>query len=238
MNTEEKILKRPPTLTDEVSRILSEAIRNGQYKPGERLPTESELCKTYGVSRPVLREAISQLKFEGLVVPHQGRGVFVSENGFKSTLRFDVPNFMDRMEVLNILELLLAVEVYYTGLAAKHRTRQQLASIRRALERLVKAISSDEIGSEEDLSFHMEIVNASHNQYFVSLASFLEENIRHAIRTARENSFYFQTLNRDVVQEHQAIYLAIENQDVESARQAAEMHLKNAAARLTGQFPK
>lgn len=225
-------LKRPPTLTDEVARMLSEAIKTGQFKPGERLPTETELCKSYGVSRPVVREAISQLKFEGLVVPQQGRGVFVSENGFKSSLRLDIPSFEDKKEILKILELLLAFEVYYTGLAAKNRTKQQLLDIKRALVKLKKAIDSGELGSEEDLYFHAVIVKAANNNYFETLASFLEENVRHAIRSARKHTASFKTLDIEVVKEHEEIYKAIEEQNVEKARIAAENHLKNAAARL------
>lgn len=228
-----KLIKRPPTLTDEVARRLTEAIRNGQYQPGQRLPTEIALCETYGVSRPVLREAISKLKYDGLVVPQQGRGVFVSEQGFKSSLRLDLPNFEDKKQVLQTLELLLAVEVYYTGLAAERRTKQQLNAIRKALDKLINSISSGKLGSEEDLFFHQEIVKASNNPYFESLASFLEENIRHAIRTARKHTSTFKTLDRDVVKEHEAIFHAIEEQDVIKARQAAETHLKNAAVRLT-----
>ena len=227
-----QLLKRPPRLTDEVARTISEAIRKGTYKPGERLPTEPVLCDTYGVSRPVLREAISQLKHEGLVIPQQGRGVFVSETGFKSSLRLDIPNLEDKKEVLKIFELLLAIEVSYTGLAAKHRTKQQLHAIKKTLDNLVKSIATDGLGSEEDLAFHSEIVKASNNNYFVSLVNFLEDNVRHAIRIARKNTASLKNLDADVLSEHMAIYQAIEEQDVEKAREAAENHLRNATERL------
>ena len=227
-----QLLKRPPRLSDEVARILITAIKDGIYKPGGRLPTEPELCEAYGVSRPVLREAISQLKHDGLVIPQQGRGVFVSETGFKSSLRFDIPNFDDRKEVLKILELLLAIEVYYTGLAAEHRTEKQLQRIKKALENLINSISTGYLGSEEDLAFHSEIVKASNNDYFVSLVNFLEDNVRHAIRMARKNSARFTTLNEDVLDEHKAIYQAIEEQNVKKAKHAAENHLNKAMNRL------
>lgn len=226
------LVKRPPSLSDEVARTLSEAIKDGAYKPGERLPTEPELCESFGVSRPVLREAISQLKYDGLVIPQQGRGVFVSDRGFKSSLRLDTPNFEDQKEVLKIFELLLAVEVYYTGLAAQHRSKQQLVNIKKALDHLVESISRGELGSEEDLCFHSEIVKASNNDYFVSLVTFLEENVRHAIRIARKTTASFKTLDTEVLNEHKAIYEAIEQQDVEKARQASENHLNMAMQRL------
>lgn len=229
-----KLIKRGPTLTDEVARMLCEAIKSGVYKPGDRLPTETALCELYGVSRPVLREAISQLKSDGLVIPQQGRGVFVSENGYKASMHFDIPSIEDKKEVLQIFDLLMAVEVHTTGLAAKSRTKQQLAAIKRALEKLVKAISDGELGSEEDLLFHTEIVRATNNSFLLKISTFLEENIRHAIRTARKNtSSSLGDLNNDVILEHESIYQAIEEQDVEKARKAAEHHLKKTAGRLT-----
>jgi DNA-binding FadR family transcriptional regulator len=228
-----ELIKRSPTLTDEVARMLSENIKSGNYRPGERLPTETELCKSYGVSRPVLREAISQLKFEGLVVPQQGRGVFVSDNGFKASMQIDIPSVEDKKEVLQILDLMLAVEVHSTGLAAKNHNRKQLAAIKKALDKLVMAISSGKLGSEEDLAFHNEIVKATNNRFLVTFSMFLGENIRHAIRTARKHTSALSGLSQDVIQEHEAIYHAIAEQNVDEARQAAERHLRNAVGRLS-----
>lgn len=228
-----KLLKRHPTLSDEVAKSISDAIRIGKYQPGERLPNENSLCEMYGVSRPVLREAISMLKYEGLLIPQQGRGVFVNDKGHIPSLRMEAPDFRNKQQVLQILELLLAVEVYYTGLAAEHRSEEQLQAIKKALDELTEAISKGEVGSEEDLVFHREIVNATNNPYFEAIAHFFEENMRHAIRTARKHSSQFKIFDMDVIKEHQSIFKAIEEQDVERAHEAAKTHLKNAATRLT-----
>ncbi|WP_321366392.1 FadR/GntR family transcriptional regulator [uncultured Desulfuromusa sp.] len=228
-----KRLKRHPTLSDEVAKSISDAIRDRKYQPGERLPNENSLCEMYGVSRPVLREAISMLKYEGLLIPQQGRGVFVSDKGHIPSLRMEAPDFRNKQQVLQILELLLAVEVYYTGLAAEHRSEEQLQAIKKALDELTEAISKGEVGSEEDLVFHREIVKATNNPYFEAIAHFFEENMRHAIRTARKHSSQFKIFDMDVIKEHQSIFKAIEEKNVEKAHEAAENHLKNAAIRLT-----
>lgn len=228
----DQFLKRPPRLSDEVARMLTDSIKSGQYKPGDQLPTEPELCEAYGVSRPVLREAIAQLKYDGSVTPQQGRGVFVSDTGFKSSLRLEIPNIEDKKEVVKFFELLMAVEVHYTELAAKSRSKQQLLAIKKALNKFVNSISNGRLGSEEDLDFHSQIVKASNNTYFISLVKFLEDNARHAIRIARKNTSSLLTMDEDVVNEHKAIYQAIEEQNVEKARLAAEAHLNNAMGRL------
>ncbi len=227
-----KGLKRPPTLTDEVARLLTKNIKDGVYGPGEKLPTETKLCEIYGISRPVLREAISQLKFDGLVVPQQGRGVFVSEKGFSTRLRLDTPKLDDKNETLEVLDLLLAVEVSATSLAAKNRTSVQLKAIEKALQDLIQVISDGGLGSEEDVRFHAEIVKASNNRFFVKLSQFFEENIRYAIRRARKNSSRFEGLSLEVIEEHKAIFKAISEQNIDMAREAAEFHLRKATARL------
>ena len=70
--------KRKP-LSTLVWESLSEKIASGALKPGAQLPTEAELCAEYEVSRTVVREAIARLRSAGLVIPQQGRGMFVSE---------------------------------------------------------------------------------------------------------------------------------------------------------------
>ena len=227
-----KVIKRPPTLTDEVARLLTKNIKNGVYAPGEKLPTEPELCELYGVSRPVVREAISQLTFDGLVVPQQGRGVFVSEKVFSSRLRLDTPKHDDKNEILEVLDLLLAVEVSATSLAAKNRTTVQLKAIENALEDLISVITEGGLGSEEDVRFHAEIVKSSNNRFFVKLSQFFEENVRYAIRRARKNSSRFEGMNLEVIEEHQEIFNAIVEQNIDKAREAAEFHLRRATTRL------
>src|SRR5690606_26881841 len=58
---------------------LRSAIETGRYRPESRLPSESELCRKYGVSRPVVRRAIAELRNEGLVATIKGSGAFVTD---------------------------------------------------------------------------------------------------------------------------------------------------------------
>ncbi|RUY20077.1 GntR family transcriptional regulator, partial [Mesorhizobium sp. M7A.F.Ca.CA.004.12.1.1] len=81
--------KRKP-LSTVVAESLSEKIRSGQLLPGAQLPTEAELCAEYDVSRTVVREAVARLRSEGLVVPQQGRGMFVSET--PAPRNFSIPD--------------------------------------------------------------------------------------------------------------------------------------------------
>lgn len=71
--------KRPKTVVEEVSHILSERFRQGVYLPGSRLPSESELAKDLQVSRTTIRTALAKFAAEGLVIRKQGDGTFVSK---------------------------------------------------------------------------------------------------------------------------------------------------------------
>ncbi|KXK62249.1 GntR family transcriptional regulator [Micromonospora rosaria] len=66
---------------ERIANDVRDQIRSGELKPGDKLPSISELCKQYGVSTQVIRSAMLVLRAEGLVEGHQGRGVYVRDNG-------------------------------------------------------------------------------------------------------------------------------------------------------------
>ena len=82
-------LDRAPSLADVLAQRLEQDIAQGHYAPGEKLPSEQQLATTYGVSRPIVREAIGRLKHDGLVTSRQGSGAFVAESGGASVFRLD-----------------------------------------------------------------------------------------------------------------------------------------------------
>jgi DNA-binding FadR family transcriptional regulator len=225
-------IPRAAGLAAEVAERLRGAIQRGDIVEGDnKLPSEATLAKTYGVSRPVIREAMSLLKSDGLVFSHQGRGQFVNPEG-SSVFRLDPA--VDTTEGLSgLFEFLLAVEVPATRLAAQRRSESELQAIRDAYARLYDATQKGGDGTDEDKAFHQAIVRASHNPYFVAFADFLDARVRRLIRTARKN-----TRNRSdelvwqVQAEHEAILHAIEAGDADRASSAASTHLANAAARL------
>jgi GntR family transcriptional repressor for pyruvate dehydrogenase complex len=229
----QSLIGRAPSLVDVLTQKLSDGIAAGHFKPGEKLPTEQRIAETYGVSRPIVREAIGRLKHDGVVVSRQGAGAFVAESGSPSVFRLQVSDFTDRDEIRGIVELLMAVESSATELAALRRTEEDLASIQSALDAMQAAIDRGEPGVDEDVSFHRAIVEATKNPFFRDLSDFLDRRVRTFIRTARSNTARGHAgLTALVQNEHQAIFEAIRAGDAARARQAAEEHLRNAAERL------
>ncbi|MDI4664978.1 FadR family transcriptional regulator [Xanthobacter autotrophicus] len=226
------IIGRAPSLADTLAHRLREEIASGRLRPGERLPTEHQMAETYGVSRPIVREAVGRLKHDGLVTTRQGAGAFVAEPGAASTFRLDITDFSDKVEMRAIVELLMAVEATATGHAAVRRSDEDLARIGAQLDAMQEAIVRGEPGVDEDMAFHRAIVEATGNPYFRDLSQFLDHRVRHFIRTARANTARHGGLAQAVQREHEAIFTAIEKKDPAAARAAAEEHLRNAAARL------
>ena len=119
---------RRQSLTSMLIEAVTERIQSGQYKRGDQLPTEKDLIEEFGVSRTVVREAIANLKASGLVSTHQGKGAFVLDEGVRS-FRISEDKLALAEDVLEALEVRIAIESEAAALAARRRTTGQLAAI-------------------------------------------------------------------------------------------------------------
>ncbi|WP_035201095.1 FadR/GntR family transcriptional regulator [Agrobacterium tumefaciens] len=227
-----KLINRGPSLADSVSDSIRIEIINGSYAIGDKLPTEMELAVTYGVSRPIVREAINSLKRDGLVVTRHGVGAFVSETR-EQNFRFTSFDVNDSLDIRNVIELLMAVEAAATARAAERRTQDDIKTIEARFNAMQTAIDHGQSGVEEDMQFHRAIIEASRNPYFQSMSDFLDANVRNFIRKARENTAKLKVgVIEEVQSEHRNILDAITQGDAQAARKAAEAHLIGAAKRL------
>ncbi|MNO58271.1 HTH-type transcriptional regulator LutR [compost metagenome] len=233
--------KTPKPATEQTRQLVTEAIvewlhrqiESEELKPGDKLPSESALQERFSVGRSAVREALSQLKSEGLVRAEQGRGVFVNERGARQVFRLQPASLDDSESLTHILELLVTFESAAARYAALRRTPEDLKRIKRALVGMEYAILNDELGEEEDFAFHQAIVEATRNPHFASLNDYLEQHARRLIRQARTNTAQnYAELIQDVQDEHKAVFEAIEAGDAKAAGEAAETHLRNAAKRL------
>ena len=221
--------RRPgENLTSQVIAALRRKVSDDKLQPGDRLPTEKELIDEFGVSRTVIREAISSLRADGLVEPRQGAGVFVRELPEES-LR--IPLFTGKLEkiseILEVLELRAAVEIEAAGLAAERRSFGQEAKIKEAYDDLTLDIDSGGIAEDQDYRYHLAIAEATGNPLFVEFLEFLGKRTiprSQLLRQGVELEDRVRLLN-DVHREHMQILKAISDQDVEAARDAMRGHL-------------
>ncbi len=223
--------KRP--FSDEIVAHIAGQIQRGELQPGDRLPSERELCAQFGVSRTVVREAQSQLKSDGVIETKRGSGAYVLERDQRQSFRMQDVAIDEKNSLALVMELIVTVEVAATRIAATRRTAEDLKMIRRALIGMEYEIANDRLGDEYDFIFHQAIVESTHNPHFLGLSSHLESGARRLIRQARANTKSKHESMIELVQgEHEAIFEAIKAGDPDAAGTAAETHLKNAAQRL------
>ena len=226
-----------PGLTERVAGALLAKIEEGAFPPGTRLPSENDLAEQFGVSRTVLREAISRLKHEGVVEGRQGSGVFVTEQARIKPLRIEVASVESLESILHIIELRRAIEGEAASQAALKRTAAQMAEIEAALKRIDKDDAAGKDGVAADLAFHSTIAEASGNPFIVKTLEFLSQYLETASRVTRANDARRADFLRQLREEHAAIVAAIHNRDPFAARNAAEAHMFNGARRLSEVLP-
>jgi GntR family transcriptional regulator, transcriptional repressor for pyruvate dehydrogenase complex len=226
-----------PRLSDQVAQALLARIESGQLKPGEKLPAEAMLAPEFGVSRTVVREAISRLKHGGLLESRQGSGVFVTSQPAVSPLKIDDAVIGSREAVLQIVELRRAIESETAALAAQRRSNEQLAEIEAAFRAIDTDVATGGDGVAADIGFHKAIAQASGNPYFLKTLEFLTQYLTAATRMTRANEARRVEFMRQVRDEHSVVVDAIRRQDAVAARNAAATHMFNAARRLaTAEF--
>nr|WP_174544736.1 FadR/GntR family transcriptional regulator [Variovorax soli] len=208
-------------------------IRDGALRPGDKLPTESAIMQAFGVSRTVVREAISKLQAAGLVETHHGIGTFVLQPRTAGMFRLDAGDIATSVDVLAVLELRISLETESAGLAATRRTEEQLQAMRQALDDFETNVAQAGDTVAPDFRFHLQIAQATGNQYFADIMSHLGTTIIprtriNALRNLDRGSEYLTRVNR----EHEEIYAAIARRDPESARAAMRIHLTNSRERL------
>lgn len=225
--------KKHRNLAQGVVESITQSIQAGVLKPGEKLPTESAIMDLHGVSRTVVREAISHLQAAGLVETRHGIGTFVLEPQ-PANLRIASDTIRTIGDVLSILELRISLETEAAWLAAARRSEQQIAELG-AILKTMQQNAGQEVGSvSADVRFHLLIAQATGNRYFVEILTDLGNTIipRARINSAQlahdDPAVYLQRVNR----EHEDIYQAILRKDPEAARAAMRTHLSNSRERL------
>lgn len=223
---------RRRSLAETVVAELVSKIRAGVHRPGDRLPTEPALMADLGVSRTVVREAMSRLQAAGLVETRHGIGTFVLATEPSTTL--DMGTVVTIRDVMAMLELRISLETEAAALAALRRDETHLATMKRAIDTFEREVEAGRDGVAADFEFHLQIAQATGNRYFESVFRHLGTTTipRTRLDTARiapePGPSYLQRTNR----EHASIFEAIQRRDPEAARAGMRMHLSNSRERL------
>ena len=237
-------LRRPRTLAQDLVDQLAAQIRDGRLATDTKLPSEGQVMLAYGVSRTVVREALSRLQAAGLVATRHGVGTFVVGPGAEPAFSLGPHQLETLRDVVAVLELRIGVETEAAGLAAQRRTADNLAVMRSALDDFAAAVEAGRDAVMPDVRLHTEIARATQNSHFAALMATFGTRI---IPRARldppalvdagpasaspavdpSRSAYLRRVNA----EHERIFDAIARQDPDAARDAMRTHLVNSRER-------
>jgi len=234
-------LQRKPKLSERVVAAVREQILSGDYRPGEKLPTESRLTDLFGVSRTVVREAIATLAADGLVESRQGAGVFVRDRPAMafSLITAEISNKISH--ALNVIEVRMGLEIESAGLAALRRNSAQEAAIQEAFFEFDRLLELGEATGRKDFEFHRAIAAATNNPFYVEVLDALGMRAIPCDVTSPwgTDSVLTREYQQGLQEEHLAILQAISAGDPDAARQAMRRHLTESQeryrVRLNGQ---
>lgn len=218
------VVPRKGAVADVFAKLQAQ-IAEGTYKPDERLPSESELGRVFGVSRPVVREALMSLQALGLTISQPGIGTFVVSD------RVRVPLLLGRYSPAHVREVRRCIEIPSARLAAGRRSARDVGEIAGILARMDEA-DNPARRNLLDASFHIAIAHSSRNPLIVKLVEDLRGVLEeHSLAVARA-----PYRRRAASEEHRAIYDAIVDRDPDGAAAAMDAHLA-AAERTFAEVP-
>ena len=210
------------SITDSVVADIKEMIMSGEYKIGEKLPTEMKLCDQMGVSRTYVREAIRVLQAIGYVEIRPGKGAFVA-NYQKSTDNSSLWYDVEGVKFYDFMEVRMAIETLSVRLAVERATDKQIRELREihtsfveATEKrdMLKMIMLDEL-------FHTKIITFTNNQLLININKQLLERFR----IYRGDSFTNKMVYKNAVEPHERILLCFEMRNPSSAVEEMRKHL-------------
>jgi len=200
---------------------IKNEIKNGELKPGEKLPPERELAKLLGVSRTSIRESIQALAFSGYLNVIHGKGAFVNDSALKYDEISNLITNISDFSLSSLMEVRIMMEAEFARIAALRGNEDDIKKIKDCYEKMKNAesISSFVI---EDLGFHMAIAEASHNELMNCLMRIFGELLHKETNRIVELSVGIKdsivSVSYDIVQ-------AINNKESEKAKELMVEHL-------------
>ncbi len=216
---------KPQRLCEEVYRQLKEAILDGHYKPGDKLPSEKSFCETFGVGRPVVREALRSLENSGLISvrPGSGGGAFVQK--IDSSIlagTFEGIMKMDNVSLEELTEARLALEMGALPLVFKRIKTEDLDELERNLKEVRENLARG-IRGKRNLSFHVLLLKASGNE----LLSKIAEALMALMGTLLEDYEYSAERSQKVLKIHEQLIHLLRTKQYSKATQLMELHIND-----------
>ncbi|HBR03999.1 MAG TPA: hypothetical protein DD738_15470 [Ruminiclostridium sp.] len=211
-------------ISEEIFEQMKHMIVSGQWKPGDKLPSEKELTEIFHASRISVREPIKQLVSLGMLETRHGAGTFV--RGFNED-QFTIPiasmiygQKLTKNDILQILDL-RQIEIIITGLAAEKCDKEGIQELWRIYHQMEEGQNDPHVHLSSDYAFHLQISKMTQNPYLVKICRLLYETLEEALKTivvimGPQKALYYHNKLIDTISRHYVI----------EAKATMEEHLK------------
>jgi GntR family transcriptional repressor for pyruvate dehydrogenase complex len=218
-------------LSSFAAQTLQRQIHEGHYLPGASLPGQRELSTALGISRTVLREAVSMLEALGIVRSQPGKGVFVTAGRAPSS---ELPMGPLDMSPQAVFQFRSIIEPAAAALMARYASDAQIAALEATQARMQTALHAMDLvtAADADLEFHLTIATASANPMLTAAITALEAPIGYSLRLPFADPAGIWA----PADEHRVVLDAISARDTDAAHAAMLTHLVRAAARINIDF--
>jgi GntR family transcriptional regulator, transcriptional repressor for pyruvate dehydrogenase complex len=222
-------------LGDHLYQAILTMIDRQKMAEGARLPPENDLATLFGVSRPTVRETLSRLRDDGVIISRRGSGSYVSRRDGSHEEMSDVT--FDRIDsfeqIQKCYEFRKAIEGEACFLAATRHTPALFDRIEAACAVLGRDVDDGRLGNDSDFDFHLSIARGTGNEWFASALAAMRSQIEFSIEIARSLTFHRSLHHLQTVQgEHVAVLEALRVRDGERAREAMRDHLTKTCNRI------
>jgi len=211
----------PGSRTDRAVVVLAELITSGRLVSGDFLPSESELCKQLGLSRPTIRMALRTLETRGLVVTKHGVGVQVTDRTRQAvTDSIELMLLRQGAGPRDMLEVRLMLECQGAFLAAQRATDDNIRAIGESIEAMHGGLTIAET-VETDLNFHLRVAEASQNEVLVALVHAMRGLLRNTIAA----TYAIDRGTEERIDAHGQVLAGIVARDAAAAETAMRAHI-------------
>ena len=212
---------RRTSISDQVSMQIKQLILDKDWKPGERIPSETELAELFGVSRVSVREALLKLTAIGLLESRFSGGIYVREVGADIYLNAIIPAaYVSSNSLLELLEFRQVMEAKQAGLAARKAKPEDVARLEEIHKDMVKNAGNLEAFSEADLRFHIELARITQNSLLVACMELIRDVLGENMQKLVAQRGYESGIN-----DHRQILAAIRENDERRAIQVMDDHV-------------
>ena len=216
---------RPPQrrgLTEQVADSIRQAIFSGSFELGDRL-NEADIAERLNVSRGPVREALAQLKQEGIVTMRWHQGAFIMQ--------------LSATDIRELSSLRTVLEVFAIRQAAVASTAADISAMNDVLSAMSKGVDeqSDFDMIKLDVQFHDELYRAAHHERLWNAWNSIRSQVMLSLLVKRHTSNEYY--RHKVIAEHQLLFDVISSRDADACEQAIREHLSGTYDRLASSFP-